>query len=108
MVATSKFLFSKQFIFSLSSRHDLGCDTFLKYSFVSELFEFACINILDSDSEYYVDNVESAEFDSRVLYLLTLMLYNQIALTMLQEVHMHLIVMHKILLEDGAKPVKQP
>jgi len=40
----------------------------LKYSFVSELSEFAGINVLDSDSnsdaEYDVDNVEFAKFDS--------------------------------------------
>ena len=39
----------------------------LKHSSVSELSEFACIDILDSDSddaEYDVDNVESTEFDS--------------------------------------------
>jgi len=40
----------------------------LKHSFVSELSEFACIDVLDSDSDadYDVDDVEfeSAEFDS--------------------------------------------
>jgi len=45
----------------------------LKHSYVSELSEFACIDVLDSnsnsdfdsdDAEYDVDNVESTEFDS--------------------------------------------
>jgi len=41
----------------------------LKHSSVSELSEFACIDVLDSNSdsddvEYDVDNVESTEFDS--------------------------------------------
>jgi len=43
----------------------------LKHSSVSELFEFACIDVLDSncdsdfdDAEYDVDNVESTEFES--------------------------------------------
>jgi len=41
----------------------------LKHSFVSELSEFACIDVFESDSdsddaEYDVDNVESTEFDS--------------------------------------------
>jgi len=39
----------------------------LKHSSVSELSEFACIDVLDSnsdDAEYDVDNVESTEFDS--------------------------------------------
>ena len=39
----------------------------LKHSSVSELSEFACIDVLDSDSddaEYDVDNVQSIEFDS--------------------------------------------
>jgi len=42
----------------------------LKYSFMSDLSEFACINVLDSDSdsdsdtEYDVDNVKSVEFVS--------------------------------------------
>ena len=39
----------------------------LKHSFVFELSEFACIDILDSDfddAEYDVDNVEFTEFDS--------------------------------------------
>jgi len=39
----------------------------LKYSFVFELSEFACIDVLDYDSddvEYDVDNVEFVEFDS--------------------------------------------
>jgi len=45
----------------ISDFHPLHC---IKYSFVFELFEFAFINILDSDSEYDVDNVESVEFDS--------------------------------------------
>jgi len=79
----------------ISEFHPLHC---MKYASMSELSEFACIGFdcdsyYDSDSEYDVDNVESAEFDSLVLYLLTLTLYNQIALTMLQDVHMHLIIM---------------
>jgi len=41
----------------------------LKHLFVSELSEFACIDVFDFDSdfddaEYDVDNVESTEFDS--------------------------------------------
>jgi len=38
----------------------------LKYSSMSELSEFACIDDSDSDfdTEYDVDNVESTEFDS--------------------------------------------
>ena len=41
--------------------HPLHC---IKYSSVSEISEFAWIDILDSNSEYDMDNVESAEFDS--------------------------------------------
>jgi len=50
----------------ISDFHPLHC---MKYASVSELSEFACIGVdcdsyYDSDSEYDVDNVESAEFDS--------------------------------------------
>jgi len=48
--------------------YDFNCLHALKHSSVSELSEFACINVLDSDSDadYDVDDVEfeCAEFDS--------------------------------------------
>jgi len=63
----------------------------LKHSSVFELSKFACIGGFNCD--LYSDSDFDVDYDSLVLYHMILMLYNQIALTMLQEVHMHLIVM---------------
>jgi len=56
----------------------------MKYAYVSELSEFACIGVdsssyYDSDFDFDVDS----EFDSLVLYHMILMLHGQNALTML-------------------------